>query len=158
MEQSAMSMFGGIDAADSGLTAERLRMDVISNNIANVNSTRTVDGGPFKRRYVIFQPREAQENSFAGMLAGELGRSKGRKNRAGDGVRALGIGVDDSVGKLVYDPGHPDANADGYVEMPNVDIVTEMVDMITASRAYEANVTTINAAKSMAQQALNIGK
>ncbi|MGM9539335.1 flagellar basal body rod protein FlgC [Anaerovibrio sp.] len=153
-----MSMFGGIDAAASGLTAERLRMDVISNNIANVNSTRTVDGGPFKRRYVIFQPREAQENSFAGMLAGELGRSKGRKNRAGDGVRALGIGVDDSVGKLVYDPNHPDANADGYVEMPNVDIVTEMVDMITASRAYEANVTTINAAKSMAQQALNIGK
>ena len=153
-----MSMFGGIDAAASGLTAERLRMDVISNNIANVNSTRTVDGGPFKRRYVIFQPREAQENSFAGMLAGELGRSKGRKNRAGDGVRALGIRVDDSVGKLVYDPGHPDANADGYVEMPNVDIVTEMVDMITASRAYEANVTTINAAKSMAQQDLNIGK
>lgn len=151
-----MSMFGGIDAAASGLTAERLRMDVISNNIANVNSTRTVDGGPFKRKYVIFQPREAEKNSFSSMLEGAM--NKGGKNRAGDGVRAIGIGTDDSMGKLVYDPGHPDANADGYVELPNVDIVTEMVDMITASRAYEANVTTINAAKSMAQQALNISK
>lgn len=151
-----MSMFGGIDAAASGLTAERLRMDVISNNIANVNSTRTVDGGPFKRKYVIFQPREAEKNSFSTMLEGAM--NKGGKNRAGDGVRAIGIGTDDSMGKLVYDPGHPDANADGYVELPNVDIVTEMVDMITASRAYEANVTTINAAKSMAQQALNISK
>lgn len=151
-----MSMFGGIDAAASGLTAERLRMDVISNNIANVNSTRTVDGGPFKRKYVVFQPREAEKNSFSVMLEGAM--NKGSKNRAGDGVRAIGIGTDDSMGKLVYDPGHPDANADGYVELPNVDIVTEMVDMITASRAYEANVTTINAAKSMAQQALNISK
>ena len=151
-----MSMFGGIDAAASGLTAERLRMDVISNNIANVNSTRTVDGGPFKRKYVIFQPREAEKNSFSAMLEGAM--NKGGKNRAGDGVRAIGIGTDDSMGKLVYDPGHPDANADGYVELPNMDIVTEMVDMITASRAYEANVTTINAAKSMAQQALNISK
>ena len=151
-----MSMFGGIDAAASGLTAERLRMDVISNNIANVNSTRTVDGGPFKRKYVIFQPREAEKNSFSAMLEGAM--NKGGKNSAGDGVRAIGIGTDDSMGKLVYDPGHPDANADGYVELPNVDIVTEMVDMITASRAYEANVTTINAAKSMAQQALNISK
>ena len=152
-----MSMFGGIDAAASGLTAERLRMDVISNNIANVNSTRTVEGGPFKRKYVVFQPREAEQNSFATMLNGAM-NNQGRKNRAGDGVRAIGIGVDDTEGKLVYDPGHPDANVDGYVQLPNVDIVNEMVDMITASRAYEANVTTINAAKSMAQQALNIGK
>ena len=151
-----MSMFGGIDAAASGLTAERLRMDVISNNIANVNSTRTVDGGPFKRKYVIFQQKKKKKNSFSAMLEGAM--NKGNKNRAGDGVRAIGIGTDDSMGKLVYDPGHPDANADGYVELPNVDIVTEMVDMITASRAYEANVTTINAAKSMAQQALNISK
>lgn len=149
-----MSMFGGIDAAASGLTAERLRMDVISNNIANVNSTRTVDGTPFKRKYVIFEPREAQNKNFASVLAGEMGT----KSPAGEGVRAVGLGVDNTMGKLVYDPGHPDANADGYVELPNVDIVNEMVDMITASRAYEANVTTINAAKSMAQQALNISK
>ena len=152
-----MSMFGGIDAAASGLTAERLRMDVISNNIANVNSTRTVDGGPFKRKYVIFQPREAENNSFASMLQGAVNKDE-KKNRPGDGVRAVGIGTDNTMGKLVYDPGHPDANADGYVELPNVDIVNEMLDMITASRAYEANVTSINAAKSMAQQALNISK
>ena len=150
-----MSMFGGIDAAASGLTAERLRMDVISNNIANVNSTRTVDGVPFKRRYVIFEPRESQSKNFARVLAGEM---KGHGFNTGEGVRAVGIGVDNTQGKLVYDPIHPDANADGYVELPNVDIVNEMVDMITASRAYEANVTTINAAKSMAQQALNISK
>ncbi len=152
-----MSMFGGIDAAASGLTAERLRMDVISNNIANVNSTRTVDGGPFKRKYVIFQPREAENNTFASMLQGAVNKGE-KKSRPGDGVRAVGIGTDSTMGKLVYDPGHPDANADGYVELPNVDIVNEMVDMITASRAYEANVTSINAAKSMAQQALNISK
>ena len=83
---------------------------------------------------------------------------KGHGFNTGEGVRAVGIGVDNTQGKLVYDPSHPDANADGYVELPNVDIVNEMVDMITASRAYEANVTTINAAKSMAQQALNISK
>ena len=152
-----MSMFGGIDAAASGLTAERLRMDVISNNIANVNSTRTVDGGPFKRKYVIFQPREAENSTFASMLQGAVNKGE-KKSRVGEGVRAVGIGTDDTMGKLVYDPGHPDANADGYVELPNVDIVNEMVDMITASRAYEANVTSINAAKSMAQQALNISK
>ena len=150
-----MSMFGGIDAAASGLTAERLRMDVISNNIANVNTTRTEDGTPFKRRYVVFEPRDTRDKSFSRILAGEM---KGTSQRPGDGVRAVGIEADMSQGKLVYDPGHPDANADGYVELPNVDIVNEMVDMITASRAYEANVTTINAAKSMAQQALNISK
>lgn len=151
-----MSMFGSIDAAASGLTAERLRMDVISNNIANVNSTRTVEGGPFKRKYVIFQPRETQKDSFSSFLSSAMGIAD--KNKPGDGVRAIGIGTDDTQGKLVFDPGHPDANADGYVELPNVDIVNEMVDMITASRAYEANVTTINAAKSMAQQALSISK
>lgn len=152
-----MSMFGGIDAAASGLTAERLRMDVISNNIANVNTTRTENGTPFKRKYVIFQPREAQNKNFARVLAGEIRLDEFGK-KAGDGVRATAIVADNTQGKMIYDPGHPDANRDGYVEMPNVNIVNEMVDMITASRAYEANVTTINAAKSMAGQALNISK
>ena len=108
-----MSMFGGIDAAASGLTAERLRMDVISNNIANVNTTRTEDGTPFKRRYVVFEPRDTRDKSFSRILAGEM---KGTSQRPGDGVRAVGIEADMSQGKLVYDPGHPDANADGYVE------------------------------------------
>ena len=147
-----MGMFGGIDASASGLTAERLRMDVISNNIANAKTTRSVEGGPYHRRYVVFQPRERDKDDFAFLLRQKI------DNQAGNGVRATKIAEDRSQGPLVYDPGHPDANADGYVERPNVNIVQEMVDMITASRAYEANVTAINAAKGMAQSALNIGK
>lgn len=157
-----MSMFGGIDASASGLTAERLRMDVISNNIANVNTTRTADGTPFQRGYVVFEPRDAENKAtFASLLSGELlngAKNPKDKKQAGRGVRAVRIEQDKSPGKMVYDPGHPDANADGYVVLPNVNIVTEMVDMITASRAYEANVTAIQAAKSMASQALSISK
>lgn len=146
-----MSMFGAIDAAASGLTAERLRMDVISNNIANANTTRTVEGGPYKRRIVTFEERGDQGlNSFSQILS--------KKLKTGSGVRATGIIEDDSPGKLVYDPNHPDANKEGYVELPNLNIVSEMVDMITATRAYEANTTAINSAKSMAMKALDIGK
>ena len=148
-----MSMFLGIDAAASGLTAERLRMDVISNNIANANTTRTREGGAYHRRYVVFEPRSGKGGSFADFLQGVF-----RKSVAGDGVRAVEIRADDTQGPLVYDPGNPDANAQGYVERPNVNIVAEMVDMITASRAYEANTTTINAAKSMTTKALEMGK
>ena len=147
-----MSMFLGIDAAASGLTAERLRMDVISNNIANSNTTRTEQGGAYHRRYVVFQPREREVDSFETLLQ----RAIGYRKSSGEGVRAVQIVEDDSQGPLVYDPGHPDANEEGYVEKPNVNVVNEMVDMITASRAYEANVTTINAAKSMAMKALEI--
>lgn len=148
-----MSMFGNIDASASGMTAERLRMDVISNNLANANTTRTAGGGPYKRRYVVFQPRDNNDPSFLKMLRGQIDRSQ-----PGNGVRAVGIGTDNTQGPLVYDPGHPDANAQGYVERPNVNVVAEMVDMITASRAYEANATAISSAKSMASQALSIGR
>ena len=147
-----MSMFLGIDAAASGLTAERLRMDVISNNIANANTTRTDQGGAYHRRYVVFQPRERKVESFEQLLQRVIGYRK----TSGEGVRAVMIAEDDSQGPLVYDPGHPDANEEGYVEKPNVNMVSEMVDMITASRAYEANVTAINSAKSMAMKALDI--
>lgn len=155
-----MSMFGAIDAAASGLTAEKLRMDVISNNIANVNTTRTADGTPFRRGYVLFEPKSTSEQStFASLLSGELlVGAKKKDKRPGTGVRAVAIKQDNTIGKLVYDPGHPDADARGYVELANVNIVNEMVDMITASRAYEANVTSIQAAKAMATQALNISK
>jgi len=146
-------MFGAIDAAASGLTAERLRMDVISNNIANANTTRTPEGGAYRRKVVVFQPRsDEQRNAFARFLDDEM------SPKAGEGVRAVGIVEDDAPMPLRYDPTHPDANADGYVEMPNLNIVTEMVDMITASRAYEANATAINAAKSMASRAMEIGR
>ena len=147
-----MSMFLGIDAAASGLTAERLRMDVISNNLANINTTRTEEGGAYKRKYVVFKPREADPNSFQSILSRITERPV-----AGEGVRAVAIEADESEGPLVYDPGHPDADADGYVEHSNVNVVAEMVDMITASRAYEANVTTINAAKSMMSKMLEMG-
>ena len=152
-----MSMFGSIDAAASGLTAERLRMDVISNNIANANTTRTAEGGAYHRRYVVFEPREEDINSFSSILAGAM-RPENKNKQRGKGVRAVRIETDNSQGPLVYDPGHPDANAEGYLERPNVNVVGEMVDMITASRGYEANVTVIQAAKSMAAKALDMGK
>ena len=152
-EGKDMSMFLGIDAAASGLTAERLRMDVISNNIANANTTRTAQGGAYHRRFVVFEPREVSGGAFSSFL-----QKAANKLQAGDGVRAVSIESDPSQGPLVYDPGHPDANAQGYVERPNVNIVAEMVDMITASRAYEANTTTVNAAKSMVTKALDMGK
>ena len=149
-----MGMFLGIDTSASGLTAERLRMDVISNNIANANTTRTENGGAYHRRYVVFNPRERKTESFEKALQNALGAGQ----KIGEGVRATAILEDTDQGPLVYDPGHPDANADGYVEKPNVNIVTEMVDMITAHRAYEANSTVINAAKAMALKTLEIGK
>ena len=149
-----MGLFLGIDASASGLTAERLRMDVISNNIANSNTTRTDRGGAYRRRYVVFEPREREPKTFEQTLMKAVGLSR----QTGEGVRAVQIAEDDTQGPLVYDPGHPDANADGYVEKPNVNIVSEMVDMITAQRAYEANSTAINAAKAMASKALEIGK
>ena len=149
-----MGLFLGIDAAASGLTAERLRMDVISNNIANSNTTRTDRGGAYRRRYVVFEPREREPKTFERTLMKAVGLSR----QTSEGVRAIQIAEDDTPGPLVYDPGHPDANADGYVERPNVNIVSEMVDMITAQRAYEANSTAINAAKAMASKALEIGK
>ncbi len=151
-----MGMFLGIDAAASGLTAEKLRMDVISNNIANANTTRTREGGAYHRRYVVFEPRTPKTGrDFEKFLHISLGR---KDPKPGEGVRAVAIERDTADGPLVYDPGHPDANAEGYVEHPNVNIVAEMVDMITASRAYEANAATINAAKSMAQKAMDIGR
>lgn len=144
-----MKLFGAIDAAASGLTAERLRMDVISNNIANANTTRTAEGGPYQRQMVVFQPRDGQ-TAFSQVLSQQMS--------AGNGVRVVGITRDNSPARTVFDPHHPDANKEGYVEMPNITIVSEMVDMITATRAYEANVTAVNAAKSMAMKALEIGK
>ena len=148
-----MGLLLGIDAAAAGSTAERLRMDVITNNIAYANPTRAQGGGAYHRRYVVFQPREKGTGiGFESFLA----RASNRM-RPGDGVRAVSIQADRSQGPLVYEPGHPDANAEGYVERPNVNIVSEMVDMISASRGYEANTTTINAAKSMVTAALRIG-
>lgn len=144
-----MGMFSSIDSSASGLTAERLRMDVISNNIANANTTRTSEGGPYRRQLVVFAPRTTG-SSFNQIFSQQLD--------ADNGVRVVGIMKDTSPLREVYDPTHPDANSKGYVEMPNINIISEMVDMMTATRAYEANVTAINSAKNMATKALEIGK
>ncbi len=138
-----MGMFSVFNISASGLTAERLRMDIISNNIANANSTRTESGGPYRRELPV----------FATILEREL-----TKGTEANGVKVVGIVKDNSPLKMVYDPGHPDSNSQGYVEMPNVEVVKEMIDLITASRAYEANVAVINAAKSAAAKALEIGR
>ncbi|HEY8416582.1 MAG TPA: flagellar basal body rod protein FlgC [Limnochordales bacterium] len=129
----------------SGMTAERLRMDTIANNLANANTTRTAEGGPYRRQVPVFAARETRRGARPGGFTGA-------------GVRVVAIRHDPGAPRLVYDPSHPDAGPDGYVAMPNVDVVREMVDLITASRAYEANVTAFNTAKSMAMRALDIGR
>jgi len=139
-----------LDISATGLSAQRLRMDVIADNIANVNTTRTPGGGPYRRKVVVF--RENQTTDFASILDSQRARFNGT------GVTVDSIQQDQSPFKRIYQPGHPDANAQGYVLMPNVNIVTEMVDMISATRSYEANVTAVNATKDMAMKTLNIGK
>lgn len=143
----------------SGMTAERLRMDVVANNLANVNTTRTPTGGPFRRQQVTFTPAGT---SFGETLAHlSDADSDGGEDGGGDtagGVQVSGIVPDSRPFKRVYEPGHPDADKQGYVSLPNVDTVTEMVDMMSATRAYEANVSAVGAVKSMAMKALEIGR
>ncbi|RCX15508.1 flagellar basal-body rod protein FlgC [Anaerobacterium chartisolvens] len=147
-----MSYFSALDIGASALTAQRLRMDVISQNIANANTTRSEDGLPYRRKEVVFEER-TQTPSFSSFLE----KSSGQYSTGG-GVRAAKIVEDSSPFKSVYDPGHPDANNEGYVQMPNVNVITEMVNMISATRSYEAGITSINTTKSMAMKALEIGR
>jgi flagellar basal-body rod protein FlgC len=151
-----MGIFSSISIAATGMSAERLRHDVISNNIANVSTTRTAEGGPFRRSRVILRPITEGPYWRSPFLPDSLDNGKGK------GVRVLEVQKDNATeNKLVYDPSHPDAiksgPREGYVEMPNVDIVTEMVDLIAASRAYEANAAIVDGSKSMFQRALEIG-
>jgi flagellar basal-body rod protein FlgC len=151
-----MGLFSSINIAATGLAAERLRADVIADNIANVSTTRTAEGGPFRRSRVIMRPRVEGPYWRSPFLPDMM------DNGIGKGVRVAEIEKDTvSRNRLVYDPTHPDAiqsgPRQGYVEMPNVDIVTEMVDMIAASRAYEANASIIEGSKAMFQRALEIG-
>ncbi|HUI69203.1 MAG TPA: flagellar basal body rod protein FlgC [Spirochaetia bacterium] len=152
-----MGMFSSITTAASGLSAERLRLDVIADNIANVNTTRTTEGGPFRRSRVIFRPRVEEPYWRSPFLPRYL------QDEVGKGVRVAKVEKDyASNPRLVYDPTHPDAiktgPRTGYVEYPNVNIVNEMVDMIAASRSYEANSAIINATKAMFMKALEIGR
>lgn len=145
-----MSAFGAMDISASGMTAQRLRTDVIAENIANVNTTRNENGVAYRRKTVVFE--EKPSNSFSDYLSVA-------SSSIGNGVKVSSIVEDtETAMTLVYDPSHPDANEEGYVEYPNVNTVTEMTNLIDASRAYEANVTAFNATKAMTTQALQIGK
>ncbi|WP_339227703.1 flagellar basal body rod protein FlgC [Oceanobacillus sp. FSL K6-2867] len=149
-----MSIFNSINTSASALTAQRLRMDVVSSNIANAQSTRAVinENGefePYQRKMTVL---EARDNRFTTMLQ----HASGGTNHSG--VRVAAIVEDEEPFKLVYNPVHPDANEAGYVEMPNVDPLQEMVDLMSSTRSYEANVTALNASKGMLMKALEIGK
>jgi flagellar basal-body rod protein FlgC len=148
-----MGIFNAINLSATGLTAQRLRMDVIAKNIANASTTRTENGLPYRRQVVIFE-ENCRNKAFSQFLSEESRRLFLKDG----GVKVKGIVDDRSPFKRIYDPGHPDADEEGYVLMPNVDVVVEMVNMISAARAYEANVTALNATKGMAQKALEIGR
>ena len=151
-----MGLFTSINIASSGMAAERMRADVIADNIANASTTRTNEGGVFRRSRVVLRPRVDSPYWRSPFLP------EGMDNGIGKGVRVVEVQKDyKTETRFVYDPTHPDAIQSGswagYVEMPNVDIVTEMVDMISASRAYEANASVVEGVKSMFQRALDIG-
>ena len=146
-----MGIFNIMNTSASGLTAERLRMDVIADNIANSQTTSTENGGAYKRKMVVFG--EEKKDFIVPMNI----TKDGTKILKG-GVKVVKIAEDKTPFNYVYDPEHPDADEKGYVAMPNVNTVKEMVDMITATRAYEANATVVTNAKSMATAALQIGK
>ena len=167
-----MSLFDVINTSSTGMVANRFWLDTIAGNIANANSTRSIDGGPYRRRVPVFEEvvkdalTEMQEEDWEPTKMGqnitkavmEDVMETGATKHKGQGVGLSGVIEDPTPLKVVFMPGHPDADADGNVTMPNVDIVKEMVDMISASRAYDANVQITNAAKSMINKALEIGK
>lgn len=149
-----MSIFNAFNSSASGLTAQRLRMDVISANIANAQTTRATinDNGefePYRRKMVTMAPRQGSFQSYL---------HKAANSASNKGVRVTGIIEDDKPFKMVFNPEHPDANEAGYVQMPNVDPLKEMVDLMSATRSYEANITALNATKGMLTKALEIGK
>lgn len=143
-----MAFLDSLNITGSALTAERFRTDIILQNIANQRTTRTEDGGPYRRKQVVFREQQMDFKS-------ELGRAL---SSGGGGVIAEAVVESEEPFTPVYDPSHPDADEDGYVMMPNVNSAEEMVDLMAATRAYEANVTALNIAKSMAMKALDIGK
>lgn len=145
-----MDLFTAMNTSSSALSAERTRMNLISSNLANANTTRTDEGGPYKRKDAIFKATPPTDN-FGKALAGAAAEQVRQ-------VSVSGIVEDKNPPRMQYDPAHPDANAEGYVAMPNVNVVEEMVDMITASRVYEANVMATQAAKGMALKTLEIGR
>jgi len=148
-----MSIFKSFGVNASGMTAERYRLDIISENIANANTTRTEEGTPYRRKIVTFAEKGVDQTSFGSIYA------KARGAHTGDGVKVNKVFEDTSSDLIeVYDPSHPDADENGYVWYPNVNTITEMTNMIDATRAYEANATAFTASKNMATRGLQIGQ
>lgn len=145
-----MNFIDALQVSASGLTSQRLRMNVVSSNLANSHTTRTQEGGPYKRKEVVFESKSLR-NSFQDMVNSQI---KGKLS----GVKVTGIIEDQRPPIVKYDPQHPDADIKGYVSMPNINVIEEMVNMMSASRSYEANVTAVNVTKKMAMKALDIGK
>ena len=165
-----MSFLNALNIGGSALTAQRMRLDAVSENISNIDTTRTVDGGPYRRKVVQFEAVDG------GSFKNALGKAAHRESKrhvnhvylhhrhergisgGGAGVIVAGVVEDEMPFKTVYDPTHPDADEYGYVKMPNVELIKEVVDAMSASRSYEANVTAINAVKLMASKALEVGR
>jgi flagellar basal-body rod protein FlgC len=145
-----MDIYDALRTSSSGLSAQRMRMNLISANLANVNTTRTPEGGPYRRKEVVFEARP-KSTSFREVLQSRQGRLPAE-------VNAIKVFDDPRPPVMKFDPGHPDADAQGYVQLPNVNMMEEMVNMISATRSYEANVAAVRASKDMALKALEIGK
>lgn len=152
-----MSIFSGMNISATALTAQRTRMDVIAKNIANAQTTRTKNGQPYKRQVTVFKEVDGKDDFPSYLYGGRTQKSKDKRKQKG-GVEVVGIVEDNSPFKLKYEPGHPDADENGYVKMSNVEMINEMVDMISSQRSYEANVTAINTSKAILQRALEISK
>lgn len=146
-----MSFLSSMNISASGMTAQKQRLDIISENISNIETTRTEAGGPYRRKMVVFQPIEPQ--NFKSVLS-----KRAQESNAKGGVQITQLVEDQREFKAVYNPEHPDANEDGYVLMPNVDLIKETVDAMSATRSYDANITAFNAIKMMATKALEIGR
>lgn len=150
-----MAFLSSLDISGSGLTASRLRMDVISENISNSETTHTDSGGPYRRKMVVYQCAD-DDSSFRSMLNGQMASNSSGTSLKG--VKVAGIEEDQTPFTQEYDPTNPDANAQGYVQKPNVDLIKETTDMMAVTRAYSANLTAFEAVKNMASKALEIGK
>ena len=149
-----MGLFQSFDICATGMTAQRFRMDVIAENIANVSTTRTEDGTPYRRKIVTFQEKQLSDDANFGTLL-----KKSSAAYEGNGVKVSEVSEDyDTDFIMEYDPSHPDADENGYVSYPNVNTVTEMTNLIDASRSYEANTTAFDAVKTMAQSGISIGQ
>lgn len=147
-----MSFLSSLNISSSGMTAQRLRLDVAAENIANIETTRTESGGTYRRKLVVLQ---ANSRTFGSYFQNSLRTAQAGTSR---GVKATAIIDDETELKAVYDPEHPDADENGYVRYPNIDLVKEMTDSMAATRSYEANITAFNAMKLMATKALEVGK